>query len=235
MISTLFLCFLLQSELLVKRSLEVIESQAGKDKLFYESGILRSEALEVLDYLRSMGADPVPYIYRLPNSPNHFVISTWMQVKKEEPQRRLLLLSKDSAGFREVYRSSGVGDSWILTPTFFVGRDRILILAELGAEEYYGLIAFEAIRDKVIFLGRLDVGRQVNRDGVVGFESPLNNSKVEYAHGSYYISVFGDIYIEPGLSTQRKISDRKGRVRITLDSSGFRLFPSKLPLSRTVP
>lgn len=233
---TVFLCFLLQFHLLVKQSPEVIEYQAGTNKVFYDSTVSRSDALLLLDHLRSGNSvDPVPYIYHLPNNPNRFVVSAWTQIQKEEPQRRLIVLSKDADGIREVYKSPGAGDSWILKPTFFVGIDRVLILAELGAEEYYGLVAFELVRDKVTCLGRLDVGRRVNRLGVIDVESPLSDSKIEYVKGTYCISLFGDIYVDSGLPTQRKISDSKRLAKITYDGSCFRVVPLKLALCRSFP
>ena len=96
-------------------------------------------------------------------------------------------------------------DSYILRPTFFLGRKRVLIMAETGDETgTWQVDAFELNDFKVTPLGTLDAATRDAKHPDC-WSNPIQDASIELAGNTYIIHVRGEVYVHPGRKGQRKL------------------------------
>ena len=191
----------------------------GSTKVFYGSDVSLQDALQINDFLtKNVLPEPVPKVFKRPFPGDLFLASAWAGTPGADLPRVFLLLRKEGANVHEVQRTRGWSGDWILEPTFFVGRDRILIVAELGSEEYIGLQAFEFRDNRLRYLGSIDVGRRGKQESP--FVSPLADASAEYSNAAYQMVFRGELF-DVSQRVAKRISKTGDSVRFTLKGDRF--------------
>ena len=70
--------------------------------------------------------------------------------------RRLICFNKNN---QIIFKSRGEADSWLFSPNFFISGDKkqIIILCQLGCEEFWGATVFLIEKDEIYYIGHLDI------------------------------------------------------------------------------
>jgi hypothetical protein len=87
-----------------------------------------------------------------------------------------------------------MGDSYILTPTFYTGRGKVLVLVEIGAEYSWGLRAYEFRDGTLVDLGPLDAALWSGENHV----NPLERARVSFGSAGYRVEFPYDLTLDPG-------------------------------------
>jgi hypothetical protein len=125
------------------------------------------------------------------------------------------------------FSSRGMNDSYVLQPMTFVGQDRILILAETGAEYSWGLAAFELRDGNLRDLGDIDVAGPESESSA-GPESPLPFATARYVAGDYEVAFATELVFDPG-GTNEALLRRTGERPLVVrhGPEGWQLVGSK--------
>ncbi len=135
----------------------MVEVNEGQATYRYEKGIAPDDAGAVAAYLRHLG-ESGPEILRVPGRKGTFLAADFCGSTGESLGRCLLLLQTGRDGVRELSRSRGAGDAYSLRPVLFVGGGRTVVLAELAAEDSWGLRVYEIAGPAIRELGAIDAG-----------------------------------------------------------------------------
>jgi len=146
-------------------------------------------------FFRRFGEEEQPVVYGIPEAPGLFLVSGSVDHRGERDfGARFYLVRDEGDGPRELYRGPGANDSWILRPTFFFGEDRLLILAETGAEYFWGLDAYSLENGTLVDLGSIDVA---SRDGEA-IASPLEQLQVRIDGLVFSVGLSSNLVLHPG-------------------------------------
>jgi len=177
---------------LTRRAPERRVYEQGKTRFFYGRDVPLQDAMLINDFVAvHVMPENVAKIDKAPLPDNLFLVSAWAGTSVADTRRVFLLLRKQGSEIRELQRSRGWLGDWILEPTFFVGRDRILVVAELASEEYGHLEAFEFFEQRLRYLGAAYVAGK-SEDGK--FISPLREATAEYSNQRYLLNLKGELF-----------------------------------------
>ena len=163
----------------------------------YDSTVLDRELGEkVAEYFYAeFGQDEFPLVYRMPGQPDVYLVSAVNDHRgRTDFGRRFFLVHDEGETFRTVYRGKGMSDSYILRPAFYTGDDKVLILAEVGTEYSWGLVAYELVGSTIEYLGPLNVAAWSGED----FVNPLARSKVTSGKEGFQVQFYSDLTMDPG-------------------------------------
>jgi hypothetical protein len=139
-----------------------------------------------------------PLIYRIPKVDQVYLIAAVCEDEQPDDYGLRFFLVRVSAGDIHILdRTRGAMDSYSLRPTLFTGEDRVLILAETGAEYSWGISAFEFAGDRLRSLGNINVARSVN-EPIETTENPLPYAKTRHGGDAYVVEFYTDLVIDPG-------------------------------------
>lgn len=204
-----------------RHEVRLVENRQGDKRYRYDDRVPAGEAKALLEHFSRLADDPVPSIYAVPGAKDYYVVSSWdNRSTGADFGRRLYLLRKGKEGYEETGRSRGAGDSYILRPVFFTGRGRILVLAELGTEYSWGLMAFEITGNRLVELGPLEAAVEGEWDAV----DPTPFAVVKLVKGRWRVEFSRDLVLDPGGLTERRIV-RKGNLPIVFEHDGKAFFP----------
>jgi hypothetical protein len=167
-------------------------------------------------------------IYRMPLTIELYLAST---EGSDEERSRYYLFRKESAGLIELGRSRGLEDDIRITRiTFFIGKDRVLVMAETGVPpDFGGLEVFEFKNNRLRYLGPLTVAKKIKPAGLHGdYISPLEDATVEYKTNAYYLTMKGHLYSDWSYgSPEKKVATPDSTVTYYFDGKKFRMLPKK--------
>ena len=169
----------------------------GGDGLLYshEKGVAPADAKAIYEH-RRRGGESVPVIVRVPGRAGLFLVSDLgpPDAPANDYGRRLFLLQRVKDGFRELGRTRGVGDAYNLDPVVFTGAGRTVVLAELGTEYSWGLVAYEIAGRELRELGAIGVAAP----GEEGERDPTPFARVHVEGGRLVVAFDVDMIEDPG-------------------------------------
>jgi hypothetical protein len=175
--------------------MEIVEE--GDRSFSYDIALVdRPSAEKVADYFHvAFGSDEFPQVYSIPDRKGIYLVTAIKDHRGlTDFGRRFFLVLDEDDGLRTVYRGRGVGDSYILRPTFFAEGDAALILAEVGFEYSSGLEAYALAGKTLRYLGSLGVASWSGENYV----NPLPTSKVSFGEEGYRVQLYSDLTLDPG-------------------------------------
>lgn len=122
---------------------------------------------------------------------------------------QLVALADD--GGRVLYEGARLFDVDFIHPTFFVFRDRTLVLADYGSEDAYGVLAWSVEGGGVRDLGTLDIARPEEGDVFTRGAAPV--AHVRFEEGRYTIDVPGPLLLNPRGEAEVLLAPRGGSAR----------------------
>lgn len=175
------------------------ESRIEREKgtfSFDKDAMSRKEAEGVAGYLhKRYGEDESVSIYKIPGFENYYLVSGSMGYQGETDYGvRFFLVKKEGNDYVQLFRGRGAGDSYNLDPVFYAAKDRVLILAESGAEYSWGLSAYEFKEERLATLGYLSVARWSGENYV----NPLDRVTVFLRDGRYVVEFATNLRLNPG-------------------------------------
>jgi len=200
----------------------------GERRFGYDAGLLElSDAKRVADAMRQIYGDAgFPLVFKMPEVDGFFLVSSFADDHGiEDFGRRFFLLHADDRGLNGVFRGAGMGDSYILRPTFYTGAGKVLALAETGTEYSWGLQAYEFADGTLVDLGALDVALWSGDNHV----NPLERASVSFGTAGYRVEFPYDLTLAPGglyqwnlprLSDTITFTQENGRFVLSDDSVG---------------
>ncbi|UCF80379.1 MAG: hypothetical protein JSV08_07670 [Acidobacteriota bacterium] len=197
---------------------EMVRVEDGDEIYEYDNKLSAEEAKGLYDYFSERRA-AVPVFCRVPGMADHVVVSMALSGDTEKDfGKRLFLVKKTKEGYEEMGRTRGMGDSYILEPVFFTGREKekVLILAELGTEYPWGLLACEISDGELVELGSIDAAAFDEEEFAVD-PTPYCTAKRE--NGKWVVEFRADLALDPGGLGEREIL-RIGDAPIVFESDG---------------
>ena len=184
---------------------EVVHEFDSKRFFYDDNNVSLEIALKLSEFIyKKYGDSDIPVISKIPGRNDTYLVSAHGEGNKNDNGRRFFLLKLENDKVDTLYIGKGAWDSYILRPIFYYGETKILILAELGTEYSWGLKTYEFHKEKLRYLGNIDIALDPE-DQFSDLTSPLRNEKVEYKNETYYVSFFGKLYMHPGGKDQRLI------------------------------
>jgi hypothetical protein len=146
-----------------------------------------------------------PSVYRVPGFPKLYAITADSpSASSTDYGLSLYIFEQKGEAFRQVFRSRGMADSYILRPTFFLGQNRTLIMAETGDESgTWALDAFEVKDRKVAYLGTLEAARRDPKNDC--WANPIHDARIEFVGSTYVVHLRGEIYVHPDKKDEKKL------------------------------
>lgn len=178
------------------------------------------------EIIRVLKTDRIIAICRMPASRELYLVSAQVESYDDGTKDygfRFLLLTHTNREWRIVYHSKGMMDSYILHPVFYIGKDRILVLGETGAEEFWELQAFEYRNGGLKDLRAVEIGRLQSNDGLTCWVNPLRNASVTFVSGTYRLRLRGELYLYPDSYNQRKIGGPGSITTLISNGKGFKV------------
>ncbi|MBK7908290.1 MAG: hypothetical protein IPJ78_17255 [Gemmatimonadetes bacterium] len=139
--------------------------------------------------------------------PERIVAALWTPERDRDGDfgsRIALLRPTDGRSFVAVSFSRGFLESSLPRVRAFEARGRVLALADLGDEGgSWGIEAFEVLRDSLLALGRLDVGKSSRDDENDG--SAFSHLAVALSAGEWQVSFDTVVVLEPNRDSRSVI------------------------------
>lgn len=104
---------------------------------------------------------------------------------------------------RVVYNSGPLFDVDFFDPLFFRGNTRVLMLADFGSEDSWGVFALSFEGDSVRDLGKLDVSAPEDESGFT--TSALRRAKVHEENGTWLIEFESPLLLDPRGENERPL------------------------------
>jgi len=160
-------------------------------------------------------------MYRVPKFPNLYVITAdGPSALSTDYGLALYVFEQLGEVFKQLFRSKGMNDSYILRPIFFVGQNRTLIMAETGDETgTWELHAFEVKDGKVAYVGTLDAAR-IDPKNPDCWSNPIRDARVEFVRNAYVVHIRGEVYVHHGREDQKRLFGN-GWHRFVLERTQF--------------
>jgi hypothetical protein len=185
-------------ELIFKRSQPtMIEVKVGKNLHWdYDNKIARQKAEAIYNYIHQKYNAEKSYaaIYSCPGRADLFVTVSSLINTQENYGKRFFLIKEGEQGFSLLSKTGGMMDSYILEPTFFTANNRIIILADTGAEYSWGVVAFEILNDKLKDLGTINVAKPTEEDTT----NPIPDAQLKLSSGKLTVEFHTDLVFDPG-------------------------------------
>jgi hypothetical protein len=137
--------------------------------------------------------------------------SVYLRIKRsseagrpEDYGPRLILVRVKDGEIEELARSRGFMDTYGLRPVFFARDSIIVLLADIGAEYSWGVVAYEVTTRQLKDLGLINVAkleRIVGPDSVFAIETttdPLPHVRLAVRNGAYIAEFSTDLVVDPG-------------------------------------
>jgi len=208
---------------LKKVSANLIETQADGKQYRYDDRISPVDARSLYEHFKKKADDPIAAIYAAPGLKNHYIVSSWEDgTTKEDYGRRLYLVQMKGKTVKDIDRARGAGDSYVVRPVFFVAPGKLLILAEIGTEYSWGLLAYEITNRRLVSLGSLDAAV----DGEDDAEDATPYARVKFKNTYWSIEFDHDLVLAPGSQTEQRIYRMKNRP-IVFEHEGKGFVPKK--------
>jgi hypothetical protein len=196
--------------------------------IFYEAGV-SLQAIRLFDrYLSERLNDQITLsIYKMPLTRDLYLVSGHVGGEKGGGERsRYCLFRKSGARLIMLDCILGWDDKEIVSTTFFIGKDRVLVMANTGAPPDFECVeVFEFKNTRLKYLGPLTVVKKERPTGVHGdYTDPLENAAAEFKANTYYVTMKGNLYSVWGSGTQeRKIATPNSPVTYYFDGKKFRM------------
>ena len=154
---------------------------------------LKSLAAIPLEKLRS---SVYPAIYKMPQSRNLYLVAV---TRDEGNESEYVLLRQEDNVLVELQRTPAVAET-IVNTTFFVGKSRVLIVAEMAVPpDFDRLEIFDFNQNKLSPLSGLTVAEKNKPTGLHDdFISPAGKMTAEYKSNKYYLRLTGNLYTDWG-------------------------------------
>jgi hypothetical protein len=205
---------------------QMLTHEQNEVRIFYENAVPLDSALRINEYLsKRYNQSSSPSVFKVPLAEHLYLVAgAYGKDSRKDYGIRFYLLEERGGTLTELYHSRGMRDSYVLNPTFFIGKDRVLIIADTGAEYSWGLEAFEFRARDLKYLGTIKIAKKVSEDNYArGFTAPLKDAEAIFKGGSYHVAFTGDLYLDPGGRNERRIGTSNSRVTFRYDGNGFKL------------
>ncbi len=181
----------------------------------HDSRVEQEVAREIAAQFEGSGAHRVRCIYGIPGSRLYLLTGTGSRTG-EQVGLQFFLIRHDDAGLTILQESTGMQDSWFLSPVFFWTDDRVLVLADTGTEYSWGVVAFE-LRDATLRdLGVISVALDAEENTV----DPLPSAKVRRTEDGYLVEFHANLVWNPGGSDERPLPREAGRPHLFRSGAG---------------
>jgi hypothetical protein len=162
-----------------------------------------------------------PSMYRVPQFRKLYAVTADVPLSSPDDNGICLYLFEQvGVSFRQIFRSKGMQDSYILRLTFFIGNGRTLIMGETGDESgTWGIEVFEVASGKASFLGTLYAAMRSKGDPACWL-NPMLHARIDRRGGEYVIQIFGELYLHPDTKNEERLSGA-GWHRFALSGSEF--------------
>lgn len=186
----------------------MVEVDAGGELYRFDTAIAPEEARRIFRYRQAVAGTEWrrPHIYAVPGRGDRFVVSDNEPPDTEHFGLRLYLIAKSPDGFEQLSKTSRAGDSYNFTPTFLTGAGRTFILAEIGTEYSWGLLAYELLPDRLDSLGPLNVAVDSGENPV----DPTPYARATLENGSLVVAFDTDLVFDPGGLNEKNLARRDG-------------------------
>lgn len=179
----------------VAPQLKVFEPDASH--IFHASDVPIS-VLKMLAALppEKLKAGEYPAIYKIPQQTNLYLVAV---TSGDEIKSEYVLFRQKKNSLIEIQRTAAVAET-IVSTTFFVGKNRILIAAEMAVPpDFDRLEFFDFRRGNLSALSSLTVAEKNKPTGLHDdFVSPAKRMSVEYKANRYYLQLTGNLYTDWG-------------------------------------
>lgn len=208
---------------LKKQSVRLAAVDKNGKRYWYDEGMTAADVKALYRHFEKKSSEPLPSMYGVPGLRGYFLVSAWnSHLTGSDYGRRLYLVRKKDGSFEDIDRTGGAGDSYILRPNFFIGKGKILILAEIGTEYSWGLLVYEIVGKRLIYRGTLDAAVEGKEDA----DDPTPYAKVTYVNKGWVIAFDHDLVLDPGGRKEQRIK-RKGSKPILFGHDGTAFVPKE--------
>lgn len=123
---------------------------------------------------------------------------------------------------REVIDVHGGGEN--MRQTFFVGRERTLIIATMRAGDggVVGNFVFEYVGGRLKGLGGIAVSDRVQRENYIAEQSPIDRAVAEYKGNTYYVTLIGEGDLYSLDERDKKLASRRSPLTFYFDGKTWR-------------
>jgi hypothetical protein len=182
-------------------------SHAGAE-IEIESPIPDAVAHDVAKALASSGIE-LSALWNIPGSPlwKLAIINRPPEAKSYGPQLAILRTAAGSVQIR--YESVRLFDDDLVHPWFFRVGERLLILADHGSEDAYGVLALAIDGGSVRDLGQIPIARPSGIDAFT--RGAASAADVYVASSGYVVRFSGPILLDPAGENERTLA-REGEV-----------------------
>lgn len=170
----------------------------------------------------------------------HIVLSALWNIPGR-PELKLAIITRDPAGdaygpqlailrpgaekmeiVRETVR---LYDDDFINPTFFRFGERVLLLADHGSEDAYGVLAFSFEGDRIRDLGELPIALPENGD--VFTRGAAAAMRAEVRDGAYVLTIPGPVLFDPRGKHERTVGKRGEVVTFREIGGTFEVVPAR--------
>ena len=207
---------------------KMVEVQFNKHSHWeYDTQIPRKKAEAVYKYIHQKYKKKNGHasIFACPGRPDLFVIvSSVAPGTPKDFGKRFLLIKKTAKGFTLLDKSHGQMDSYILRPTFFTAKNKIIILGDTGTEYSWGVATYEIKNDRLKDLGGIGVAKPTEETTI----NPIPDAVLKLSGNTLRVEFHTDLVFDPGGAKDRQVKREKGRpIVFEYDGKEFQLKKSK--------
>jgi hypothetical protein len=166
-------------------------NNSAEERVTFERTIPAAKRQNLHKYLTEHFKEPLAQIYRMPLGENLYLA---LVQDFEQSNNHFLLLKSAGEAVSEVNRINSDQGCMLLTPTFFVGKDRALIILSISAADggYCGNDLLEYKGQELKYLSDIAVYDGVHGRGGFQGHSPIENlTTVELKRDTYYVTLRG--------------------------------------------
>ena len=190
---------------------KMVEVQFNKHSHWeYDEKVSRKKAEALYKYIHQQYKKKNGYaaIFACPGRADLFVIVSRIAPGTEKDfGKRFLLIKKTAKGFTLLDKSKGMMDSYILEPTFFTSKNKIVILGETGAEYSWGVVAYEIQKNKLKDLGTINVAKPTEEST----DNPIPDAVLKLSGNKLRVEFHTDLVFDPGGRKDRLVKRVNGR------------------------
>jgi hypothetical protein len=135
-------------------------------------------------------------MYQVPGRPSGWLVVASCAEREDDYGYRLFLMEPSDTGAAIIAQTPGLMDADWVDPVWFLAPGRTLLLADIGSESSWGIIAYEVTSAGLRSLGIVPAAKP----GVpeMGWhESALPYAKVRITPSGYVVEFAGDVMFDP--------------------------------------
>lgn len=201
--------------------------QTGKDneRIFFDQAIPKQEREALRKFIRKEKRLLTARVVLVSKGPALYLVSAYEEGQSTSSEKdfgkRLFLFEKDEKGYKQLARTRGAADSYLLNPMIFAGGGKKLVLAEIGTEYPWGMLVYEIRERDLVHLGSLDVAAIVE-DGELACAIPY--AEILLDNKQWIVKFHTDLELNPGGKDQKQIK-RAGEKPVIFkhQGKGFKL------------